>query len=337
MHPDTVGHDGYPVGDAPDEEALKELGAEMAEANGYANIHGWELYDTTGTTEDWSYNATGGFGYTFEIGANEFHPPFPQVIDEYLGAGDYEGMGNREAYLRALEAAVDPRTHSRLTGKAPKGATLRLTKTFQTPTWEGSFEDRLETTLRSRGGRFLWHINPSTRPVVEEKVVETVEEAELRSQTYDGVAPAPGEYADHEFSVSAADVKEADEFRISLDWVTPDDYDLEVYRKVGEELVKVGSSGAFVGEKEQVELTSFEPGDYVLRVINFASVSPTYTLTAALLHEKVVDTEIVPGKVERWTLTCEKNGKVLQTVKVRVDRGELARVDLGACARKWRR
>ena len=25
---------------------------------------GWQLYDTTGTTEDWSYNATGGFGYT---------------------------------------------------------------------------------------------------------------------------------------------------------------------------------------------------------------------------------------------------------------------------------
>ncbi|MGH3370020.1 MAG: M14 family zinc carboxypeptidase, partial [Nocardioidaceae bacterium] len=83
VHPDTIGHDGLPVGDAPDEEGLKALGAEMTAANGYANIHGWELYDTTGTTEDWSYNATGGYGYTFEIGPNEFHPPFPQVIDEY--------------------------------------------------------------------------------------------------------------------------------------------------------------------------------------------------------------------------------------------------------------
>ena len=78
VHPDTIGHDGLPVGDAPDEAGMKALGAKMAAANGYANIHGWELYDTTGTTEDWSYNATGGYGYTFEIGANEFHPPFPR-------------------------------------------------------------------------------------------------------------------------------------------------------------------------------------------------------------------------------------------------------------------
>ena len=335
VHPDTIGHDGHPVGDAPDEEALKRLGAKMAAANGYANIHGWELYDTTGTTEDWSYNATGGFGYTFEIGANEFHPPYPQVVDEYLGAGKYEGMGNREAYLRALEAAVDPRTHSRLAGKAPKGATLRLTKTFQSPTWEGSFEDHLETTLRSRGGGFLWHINPSTRPVVQEQVVETVKETELRSKVWEEPAAPPNGHVDHEFSVTAAEADEADEFRISLDWVTPDDYDLEVYRRDGKELKKVGTSGSFVGEKEQVELTSFEPGDYVLRVINYASVSPTYTLKAALLQEKVVDTKVIPGKVERWTLTCEKDGKVLQTVRFQVERGDLARVNLGACARKW--
>ena len=335
VHPDTIGFDGHPVGDAPDETALKRLGAEMAEANGYANIHGWELYDTTGTTEDWSYNATGGFGYTFEIGPNEFHPPYPQVVDEYLGAGEYKGMGNREAYLRALEAAVDPSTHSLLTGTAPKGATLRLTKTFQTPTWESSFKDHLETTLLSRGGRFLWHVNPSTRPVVQEKVVETTKETELRSETYEGIAPAPNEHVDHEFTVTQSDVDQADELRISLDWPTPDDYDLEVYRKDGDKLVKVGTSGNFVGEKEQVEMTSFLAGDYVLRVINFASVSPTYTLTAALLHEKVVDTEVIPGKVERWTLTCEKDGKVLQTVKVRVDRGETAPVDLGVCRQKW--
>ena len=39
----------------------------MAKQNGYFTQKGFELYDTTGTTEDWSYNATGGFGFTFEI------------------------------------------------------------------------------------------------------------------------------------------------------------------------------------------------------------------------------------------------------------------------------
>ena len=125
--------EGIPLGDPFDEAALKALGDEMAAQNGYTSQHAWELYDTTGSTEDWSYNATGGFGYTFEIGPDEFHPPFPEVIDEYLGAGPYAGKGNREAYLVALENAVNPATHSVLTGKAPAGATLRLRKTFATP------------------------------------------------------------------------------------------------------------------------------------------------------------------------------------------------------------
>ena len=334
VHPDTVGHDGHPVGDAPDEQALKRLGAQMAEANGYANIHGWELYDTTGTTEDWSYNATGGFGYTFEIGANEFHPPFPQVVKEYVGAGEYKGMGNREAYLRALEAAVDPRTHSRIVGTLPKGVRLHLHKSFRTPTWEGSFRDTLNSKLISRGGRFVWHVNPSTRPVVEPKVVQKVKEKELRGETFEGGPVAPGSHVDHEFTVKPSETG-ADTFRITLDWPTPDDWDLEVYRKTSDgKLQKVGTSGAFVGEKEMVELQNYQAGDYVLRAINYASASPTYTLEAALVEETVTGTYVVPGKTERWTLTCEKGGTVLDTLKVVVDRGEVARVDLSACRKR---
>jgi hypothetical protein len=105
--------------------------------------------------------------------------------------------------------------------------------------------------------------------------------------------------------------------------------------KDGKKLVKVGSSGTMPGEKERVELADPVKGGYVLRVINYASGGPTYTLKATLLKATLVDSEVVPGKVERWTLNCEKKGKVLQTVKVRVDRGQRAGVDLGACARKW--
>ncbi len=333
VHPDTIGPDGHPVGNAPDEKALKALGARFAAQNGYANIHGWELYDTTGTTEDWSYNATGGFGYTFEIGANEFHPPFPEVIDEYLGAGKYAGKGNREAYLIALENTVDNATHSRIAGKAPKGATLRLTKTFDSPTWEGSFKDRLNTTMKSRGGSFVWHVNPSTRPVVMEKVVKETKDVEVRSQTWEGGATAVGDEVDHPFTISE---KGLDQLVVDLDWPTPDDFDLEVYRKQSDgSLQQVGSSGNPPGDKERVEIDGPATGTYVLRVINFAAASPSYTLKAALLNEKVISSETVPGKVERWTLTCEKNGKVLQSVKVRVDRGDLARVDLAECRRRW--
>ena len=45
--------EGVPLGDPFDEAALKALGDEMAAHNGYTSQHAWELYDTTGSTEDW--------------------------------------------------------------------------------------------------------------------------------------------------------------------------------------------------------------------------------------------------------------------------------------------
>jgi len=335
VHPDTIGHDGHPVGDAPDEEGLKALGAKMSAANGYANIHGWELYDTTGTTEDWSYNATGGYGYTFEIGPDEFHPPFPEVVDEYLGAGQYAGKGNREAYLVALENTVDRSNHAVITGKAPKGATLTLRKTFASPTWESSFQDSLTSTMRvGATGRYTWDVNQSTRPVVQAKLVEITEDSPVRSETFTGGPTTVGQTVDHEFTVTETGM---DLLGVTLDWPTPDDLDLEVYRKNTDgSLTQVSSSGNIPGEKESLEIAAPEPGTYVLRVINYASVASTYTLTATLYDSTTVSSEEVAGLIESWTLSCEKNGKVLEQVPVVVDRGQQVKVDLKTCIARWK-
>ena len=330
VNPNTLGHDGKPVGDAPDEGALKRLGARMAAANGYANIHGWQLYDTTGTTEDWSYNATGGFGYTFEIGANEFHPPYPEVVDEYRGAGKYAGKGNREAYLVALEHAVDTRFSGVLTGKAPQGAVIRLKKVFDSPTWESSFKDRLDSFVRvGRSRDFRWVVNPSTRPVVRSRTYRQVAASPYASKTFEGTTPAPSASVDHTYKLT----KPAEVFRIALDWPTPDDLDLEVYfKKADGTLTEVASSGNLPGEKEQAEVTDAEAGTYVLRVINYSSVSPTYTLKASLFDTVVKRTA---GKREVYVMTCEKNGKVLQRDTVFIDRGQAKTLDLRECRRKW--
>ena len=66
----------------PDEPIYKALGDAMAAENGYASQLSYQLYDTTGTTEDWSYYATGGLGFTFEIGPEHFHPPFEETVAE---------------------------------------------------------------------------------------------------------------------------------------------------------------------------------------------------------------------------------------------------------------
>ncbi len=339
VNPITTGPDGLPVGDAPDEAAMKDLGARMTAQNGYANIHGWELYDTTGTTEDWSYNATGGYGYTFEIGPDEFHPPFPKVVDEYLGAGEYAGKGNREAYLVAFENAVDRSTHSVVTGRAPDGATLRLRKTFPTPTWdpEDDVTDRLDSSIVAGSKAFTWDVNPSTRPVVQSRLVKVLAEEPTRSETFTGTPAAPtgavqegSGTTEHEFRVTETG---QDVLNVELDWPTPDDLDLAVLRVAPDgSRTQVGSSGNLPGEKERVTIADPTPGTYVLQVINYASATPTYDLSAALFE---ADAQSTAGLVENYTLTCERNGQVLQTVPVIVERGQRVNVDLAQCRSRW--
>jgi hypothetical protein len=327
------------AGETVDEIAMKELGARMAAQNGYRNIHGWQLYDTTGTTEDWSYNATGGYGYTFEIGPNEFHPPFPRVVDEYLGAGIYTGKGNREAYLLALETAADPRHHSVISGKAPAGAVLRLTKEFETSTSTGApVDDRLVSTLTvPSGNKFTWHVNPSTRPEVMEHRVRILAGEPTREETTTKTAVVwtPGDHVDIPFSLPETDVGA---LKVNLDWPTPDDIDLEVYYVNPDgSLVLVGSSGNFVLDKEEALIELPEPGNYVLRAINFATVTTTFTMTAGLYG--VVGEDVFGGYVvESYKLTCERqDGTVLQTAGVTVDRGRTQKVNLGECSRRFTR
>jgi murein tripeptide amidase MpaA len=195
------------LGDPVDENAgYKALGDELALHNGYFSQKSFELYDTTGTTEDWSYNATGGFGFTFEIYCGEpnyvtgncddpaFHPLFPTMVAEWDGTSpqadhandpgrsqdapfgnvkNFDGKGNREAYYIAAESTINEERHSILRGRAEPGTILRLRKAFKTETYpqeDGkpiTFDDKLETFFDvGPSGAVRWHVNPSTRPIV---------------------------------------------------------------------------------------------------------------------------------------------------------------------------
>ncbi len=134
LRPPGVADMGFPH----EEPAYKELGARMAGHNGYRNIPSFMLYDTTGGTEDWTFWTAGGLGFTFEIGPNEFHPPYETGVEaEYLGRAPAAGAGkggNRAAYYEMLESAANQSHHSVLTGEAPDGWTLKLHKRFLTST-----------------------------------------------------------------------------------------------------------------------------------------------------------------------------------------------------------
>ncbi len=190
-------------GQAPDEAKLKAIGDAMGAAAGYTSQYGFELYDTSGTTEDDTYAATGGFGYTIEIGPPDgnFHMPYETgVVAEWTGANPHSNNkgGLKEALLIAAAAAAEPADHAIVKGTAPAGRVLRLRKSFQTRTssWcsKGiepvvnivalqdaglgaicltgqqpplTLNDALDaTTTVPASGAFEWHVGPSTRPFV---------------------------------------------------------------------------------------------------------------------------------------------------------------------------
>jgi hypothetical protein len=360
---------------AADEPAMKALGDSMAAENGYLSMYGWQLYDTTGTTEDWSYSATGGYGYTFEIGCtslnretNEcvtghFHPPFAEMVKEWEGTtaqadeGDRDGKGNREAYYKAMENAVDTRHHSVLAGSAPSGLLLRLKKTFETPTSQDqnpqdgqpdTFKDTLDSTYEvPSSGNLAWHINPSTRPLVaidkgRRPTGDASPPQESRNNPppvppcpgYHNGVPIPGCFRDHVIEIPAGPGIDNGFATVRVEWPSPaSDYDVEVYRDSngngavdGGEPIE-GTSGQGTTDFEQVSLGPDPSGKYILRVVNFAAGEPYDVLVT------FAKPSFQAAQRENWSLSCETfGGAVLESRELFVARGERATVAMRACA-----
>ena len=362
LRPPGIQSQGKPV----DEKVLKRLGDAMARENGYKSQPGYALYDTSGTTEDWSYNATGGLGYTFEIGPTAFHPAFDSMIAEYRGttrdAGD--GGGNRAAYLKALRSTVNPKRHSVIRGSAPAGAVLTLRKKFKTPTspvLDGAGEEgdvillpeKLKTTLRvGRSGRYRWHVNPSTRPLVDpdKKQVKPRSgepsdpvmfsgDATTTTPCADADSEDPSCFNDHPFRVPGGEGIDNGTATVRITWPSPaSDWDMKVFRDTdgdgtseGEQRVLGASAdGTSNVEETTIARPGLRRGKYVVRVTNFAAAEP---YQGRVTFGKTPRTGIPTG-VERWKLTCRarEGGPVLARRKVLVDRGESVRVALaGAC------
>lgn len=337
LRPPGVRAQGAP----PDEDQLRALSDAMAAQNGYASIPGYQLYDTTGSTEDWSYDATGGFGYTFEIGSEQFHPPFPEVVGEYEGTGAHAGKGNRAAYLLAHEAAIDRAQHSVLTGRAPKGTTLRIAKDFTTQTSpvisdaEGttsppiSFPDRVESTLQvGSSGTFAWHVNPSTRPSrARDRITTEVADAPTEERDISSPSPVlPGLPKFVEFQVPAAAARQ---FRVSISSPVPvDDYDLYVYEGEADPDHVVGSSASAESQEVVVIDNPVVGRTYIAEIRNFSAVGPVDG-KIQFLPAKAGSEVVEKARKEAYTLTCERPaGTVLRTTKVQVDRGRS--VNLGS-------
>jgi hypothetical protein len=353
----------------PDEGIYKALGDAMAHENGYTSQLSYELYDTSGTTEDWSYYATGGLGFTFEIGPTAFHPPFANVVAEWRGttpAADHDGDpggGNRAAYYHAAEHAAASSRHSRITGTAPAGATLRLRKRFTSrtaPVLDASgsagrplsFTDTLETRLTvPANGRFAWHVNPSARPGVGASTNRPAHGTPSPPQTFGTNGPAatvpclnsenppPRCYEDHVITVPAGPGIDNYRMTVEIEWPTAvSDWDFQLLRAdaagnaVGSPLRESASGPTFTTESVTLGEPELTPGKYVVRVINWLAIAAIDPWQGRVTF---AGPPAAPGEApESWELTCEGiRGKVGARNAVRVARGGVAKLDLLRCAK----
>src|SRR3954447_2988043 len=163
--------------------------------NGYTNTRdSAHDYETSGETNDWSYYATRGLGFTQEL----IGPVAgcPQALPNYLNcttadftghAGPtstaaqtttFEGHPVRDAWWTVLVYASLPSGHSVISGTAVPGATLKITKDFTlytapvkqnttpaTTTAPIPVPTHLESSMTvPANGKFAWDVNPSVRP-----------------------------------------------------------------------------------------------------------------------------------------------------------------------------
>ncbi|MEA2168790.1 MAG: carboxypeptidase [Solirubrobacteraceae bacterium] len=181
---------GLPMGSTlPESGAFAHVAQRMAAAAGYVAMPAYGLYDATGATEDFNYFAQGAFGYTTEVGYDDFQPDFQDgVVDQYLGTADGPmdlgrptSRGLRESFLRAGEAAIAKSSHGTIVGRAPAGARLTISKDVQLSTSylltatdtplqtagdASPFPVHLTSTLRvPKSGHYTWAVNPSTPPL----------------------------------------------------------------------------------------------------------------------------------------------------------------------------
>ncbi|MBD8868788.1 M14 family metallopeptidase [Nocardioides donggukensis] len=333
------------TGKAPDEPQLKAVADDMAAANDYDSQASYQLYDTSGSTEDWSYWITGGFGYTFEIGPDGFHPTYENaVVAEYLGIEPADGAGNggnREAYYRAAEAAIDPALHSRITGTAPAKHTITVSKTHTSPTSpviqpDGTvgdpilYEDTLTTSYASDGGRFTMDVNPSTRPLVAGRYGREAQADPQAPITLTNPAGVPGTREQETTTFEIGGLPEVDNgfATLTFPWPNGADWDFFVLGPDGEAV----GSGATLANPEVIRIPDPVAGTYTVIAENYEGGSAEDDWSGEVTFQSP-DPPSYTGIKEAWLLTCsDKRGNVVNTREVVVDRGETFRA--GAACRR---
>jgi hypothetical protein len=202
------------------------------------------------------------------------------------------------------------------------------------------FADALDYEYASKGGRFDWDVNPSTRPLVAGRFGRAPVAPKQEDITFANPPGIPaentngdytaGEYEAIPFTVGGPPEVDNGRMTVHIEWTNPEtDWDLYVVNAAGE---VVTQSASFGDTTEDAVLVDPPPGNYVAHVVNFDQVTPTpddWTNGQVLFRSP---TPTFYGPKEAWQLSCEDpQGHVRATRNVVVDRGD--KVNVGRVCR----
>jgi Ca2+-binding RTX toxin-like protein len=155
----------------------------------------------------------------------------------------------------------------------------------------------------------------------------------------------PDCFNDHPFVVPGGPGIDNDSATVSLEWTNgANDWDLIVFRDgdgdgqsitPGQDVEVAQSGNPPPGVNESATFNQpetadgrLEPGNYVARVVNYATVTPDpYTLSVGFAGPE----PFVPGQTESWKLTCTYAGEARVTQEIVIARGERQTLDLSQC------
>jgi hypothetical protein len=189
---------------------------------------------------------------------------------------------------------------------------------------------------------FRWHINPSSRPIVEK---DRGREATGDPSPPQDIGPTTVTVPctpllvcgagndDQTFTVPTGPGIDNAKLRIRIQWTTAaSDYDLKIYRPGADPLDQSPIVQSNQRGTDFEEIALLEPeGEYLIRVANVAGAEPW---TGQIIYEG--PDPIQKGRTEEWNLTCEVGGDVVSRTFVLIARGEVKQPDLGACDRRPR-
>ncbi|WP_108665611.1 M14 family zinc carboxypeptidase [Euzebya rosea] len=171
------------MGEAPDADTFLALAEAMSAINGY---RARKFNTSEGTTPDHFYGSTSTLCFLFE-NASSFHPDYASTVPALYAT-------NRDAFLLLAErTCVDSDLHAVVAGRIVDAdgngvqATLTTRKRYGSPLWlfgdgnapggRTTHEEVFEASMATAAdGTFEWHVNPSTRPHVQQAgATESVE------------------------------------------------------------------------------------------------------------------------------------------------------------------